>query len=475
MKKIFPIATLSLVLLAGCTDDLRLRIDQLDEQVTELENQLSRQNETIASLYNVFMALNTRDCITGITQMDGNAGYVVHFGRLGDFAIYHGTDAHVPRVGIRRNIDDGGYYWTIQYGSNEAQYIINDAGNMVSAVGVVPLLKIDNGKFYICYDDKTWQYIGDADGYNGDSIFEKIVITDDYVSFITLEEEFKIPTYTLIQSMYQNAGVTNDNIVSLSNLVKQFNPTAIYISSVEDKIVDGEVRGQVITLSTGDQFTIDDWYSSETPSISMEKGENDELYYWAIVYSDGTVKWICDSDGNRMAASDRDVEIPVVVPILDPSDKMYYWNVVAAGDTTLLLDIHGNKVAVSGSQGEFSILRGLDNSNLEYIILTLANGNSIKIPKAYTISFSEESVTLAPGASAFVNYTVYGADKTSEYTLVTQGDIKAILRPDNGGAGTGKVEIRAGDSFAGNGKVMMIVTAGNGSAKVMTKSITVES
>ena len=322
MKKKIILAILVMAVLTGCTREYIERLESLDEQVSLLEEQLKKQNETIAGLYTVLLAYNSRDFITGITQLPDNGGYAIHFDHLGDIVIYHGTDAHVPRVGIKRNTTDGNYYWTIQYGNGEAEFIINDTGNMIPAVGLVPLLKIENGKFYISYDSrKTWQYLGDADGVNGDSIFEQIQVTDDYVTFVTADELFKIPTYKLVQNLYQNATTESQNLSSFSKLINDLVGTAVYVTSVKNLTSDGKVIGSEITLSNGNTFVVKDWVSTQSPSIVPKKGNGDEVFYWAKVFSDGSYEWIRDGEGNRVAALGKQVEIPIVIPVMDPSDN----------------------------------------------------------------------------------------------------------------------------------------------------------
>lgn len=479
MKKILTATFVLLAIVTGCTGPYEERIKTLDEQITELEIQLARQNETIVSLYTVLNVLNSRDVITGITQLDNNAGYVVHFSKHEDIVIYHGIDANVPRVGVKRNPDDGNYYWTIQYGSGEVQYIINEEGNMVPAVGVVPLLKIENGKFYISYDSrKTWQYLGEADGVGGDEIFKRIIVTADYVTFVTAEEEFKIPTNTLVQNMYQDASVTNTNLTALTLLINKLSAAAVCVTSVSDYMRDGEVAGSVIKLSSGDSVIIRDWVYSASPAIIADKAEDDSVYFWAMCFTDSTREWILDADGNRVAATGVAIEIPVVTPVLDTIDNTWYWNVVAAGDTTLLLDTDGHKVPVMSNAGEFSVFRRMDNSNADYLLLYLADGSQLKIPKIYTIAFTSDALTgntltMAPSSNKTVNYRVYGADANSQYTILTQGGVSAFRTPSSTDVGAGTITVITGSGFSGNGKVLLLVSAGDGSPKTMTKSITV--
>ena len=474
MKRIITASILLLAILTGCTGEIKERMAALDEQVTKLEEELAKQNETIMSLYKVLAAYSTKDFITGISQLDDNAGYAIHFNSLGDVVIYHGSDAHVPRVGVLRNPDDGNYYWTIQYGNGEVKYIINEAGDMVSAVGMVPLLKIEKGKFYISYDNRaTWQYLGEADGKKGDDIFKKITYNDDYVIFETEEQQFKFPTNKLVQSLYQNSLSTNQNIATLAYLIGKLDAKAICVLSVSDLMVAGESAGSVVKLSSGDSIVVKDFVSEGAPYISAEKEAADSVYFWAIVSADGTKKWILDGKGNRMAATGVNVVIPQVVPLLDTTDHTYYWNMIAAGDTTLVKDVNGLKVPATSHEGELSVFKSVNNTNRDYVVIGLADGSTITIPKVYTIAFSEESVTMNVSSTKEVTYKVYGADAASQYTLITQGDLTATRTPKSGELGAGKITIHTGSTFNGNGKVLMLVSAGNGSTKTITKSITV--
>jgi len=473
MKRLLAALTLCLTLLTGCTKEIKVRIATLDEKITAMEEELAQQNETIRSLYTVLAAYQKKDFITGITQLESNAGYAIHFNSLGDIVIYHGTDANVPRVGVKRN-SDGNYYWTIQYGNGDVQYIINQAGEMVSAIGMVPLLKIEKGKFYISYDSRaTWQYLGEADGVKGDDIFQKITVTDDYIIFKTAEEEFKIPTIQLVQNLYQRSQTVNTNMLVLSRTIKSLESKAICVVSVSDLIVEGEKTGSIIRLSNGDSLVINDYIREGTPYISAEKEAGDSVYYWAIVNADGSKKWILDLEGNRMPATGEQIAIPTVTPVLNTDDNTYYWNVVSAGDTTLVLDQNGLKVPVTSHEGELSVFKKVDNSYDDHLVIVLANGGTLTIPKIYTIAFSTTSLTMAVNTQKPVTYRVYGADANSQYTLITQGDITATLTQDSKDVEAGTITIKTGATFTGNGKVLLLVAAGNGSTKTMTKSITV--
>ena len=229
----------------------------------------------------------------------------------------------------------------------------------------------------------------------------------------------------------------------------------------------------MIKLSNGDSLVINDYISEGSPYISAEKEEGDSVYYWAIVNADGSKKWILDPEGNRMPATGEQIAIPTVTPVLNPDDNTYYWNIVSAGDTTFVLDQNGKKVPVTSHEGELSIFKRVDNSYDDHLVIVLANGGTLTIPKIYTIAFSTTSLTMAVSTQKPVTYRVYGADANSQYTLITQGDITATLTQDSKDVEAGVITVKTGATFTGNGKVLLLVAAGKGSTKTMTKSITV--
>ena len=98
---------------------------------------------------------------------------------------------------------DGKYYWTL-----DGNWILDDNSNMISVTGedgkdgangkdgkdgITPQLKIEDGYWYLSYDNgATWQKLGKATGNNGldglpgedgDSIIDSITQDEDNVYF----------------------------------------------------------------------------------------------------------------------------------------------------------------------------------------------------------------------------------------------------------------------------------------------------
>ena len=210
-------------------------------------------NTNIISLQTIIIALQSNDYVVNIAPiMEGNKeiGYTITFAKSGSITIYHGKngkdgangadgkdgqngtdgkdgkDGYTPKIGVKQDTD-GRYYWTL-----DGTWLLDDNGNMIPATGkdgedgqdgangsdgkdgqdgengkdgtngkdgkdgVTPQLKIEDGYWYLSYDNgSTWQKLGKAtgnnglngangaDGEDGDSIIQSITQDDEYVYF----------------------------------------------------------------------------------------------------------------------------------------------------------------------------------------------------------------------------------------------------------------------------------------------------
>ena len=212
MKNLF---TCLLVLVASsllaCTepyDDTAIRsdIEDLKERVTKLEELCTQMNNNISSLQAIVAALQNQDYITGVTTITENGktiGYTIAFAKGTPITIYHGQDgkdsSYVPLIGVKQDTDNI-YYWTL-----DGEWLTDASGNKIKAngidgtngndgatgpqgpegeqgpqgpQGITPQLKIENGKWYISYDNgSTWNEVGQATGdagKDGDAFFQSV-------------------------------------------------------------------------------------------------------------------------------------------------------------------------------------------------------------------------------------------------------------------------------------------------------------
>ena len=261
MKKIFLYIAITLGLLSCNHKDSLWQevVEDLDERVETLEMLCEEMNTNIASLQTIVDVLQSNDFITSIVEIkkDGKVvGYTITFGKHDPITIYHGQDGEngqngqngadgkdgsTPVIGVAQDTD-GVYYWTLN-----GEWLLDDNGNKLPVSGkdgqngtngsngqdgkdgkdgedgedgkdgadgqdgkdgITPQLKIEDGYWYISYDNgATWTQLGKAtgedgkdgvdgedgkdgqngadgkDGQDGDSMFQSVTQDDNYVYF----------------------------------------------------------------------------------------------------------------------------------------------------------------------------------------------------------------------------------------------------------------------------------------------------
>ena len=249
---------LTICLFTACHDKLWDAIDDLDVRVARLEELCKEMNTNIVSIQTIVNVVQSGDYITGITEIkkDGEViGYTITFANHDPITIYHGQDgkdgadgkdgqdgqngsANTPVIGVAQDTD-GVYYWTLN-----GEWLLDDNGNKLPVSGkdgqngtngsngqdgtdgkdgqdgqngtdgkdgkdgVTPQLKIEEGYWYISYDNgATWAQLGKAtgedgkngtdgedgkdgqngadgkDGQDGDSMFQSVTQDENYVYF----------------------------------------------------------------------------------------------------------------------------------------------------------------------------------------------------------------------------------------------------------------------------------------------------
>ena len=212
MKKLhLLLLCLTICLFTACHDKLWDAIDDLDVRVARLEELCKEMNTNITSLQTIVDVLQSNDFITSIVEIkkDGKVvGYTITFGKHDPITIYHGQDGKdgqngqngadgkdgsTPVIGVAQDTD-GVYYWTLN-----GEWLLDDNGNKLpisgkdgqnGANGTMPQLKIEEGYWYVSYDNgATWSELGKAIGEDGekgdkgDSMFQSVTQDENYVYF----------------------------------------------------------------------------------------------------------------------------------------------------------------------------------------------------------------------------------------------------------------------------------------------------
>ena len=260
MKKLsLLLLTLIVCCFTACHKDIWAELENLDQRVTKLEELCKEMNTNITSLQTIVSVLQSNDFITGIVEIKKNGeviGYTITFGKHDPITIYHGQDGKdgengqngadgkdgsTPVIGVAQDTD-GVYYWTLN-----GEWLLDDNGNKLPVSGkdgqngtngsngqdgadgkdgqdgedgkdgadgqdgkdgVTPQLKIEEGYWFISYDNgATWTQLGKAtgedgkdgadgedgkdgqngadgkDGQDGDSMFQSVTQDENYVYF----------------------------------------------------------------------------------------------------------------------------------------------------------------------------------------------------------------------------------------------------------------------------------------------------
>ena len=172
-----------------------------------LRTMCNQMNTNIQSLRDLINVLESRDYIRSVSPLmeDGvQVGYTITFAMSNPITIYTSTNVAptTPVIGVKKH-SDGVYYWTI-----DGEWLLDDSGNKVKAEGkdgsngsngtsgtngkngVTPKLKIEDGYWYVSYDNEvSWSKLGKAtgtdgiDGEDGDNIFSSVSQDEEYVYF----------------------------------------------------------------------------------------------------------------------------------------------------------------------------------------------------------------------------------------------------------------------------------------------------
>ena len=225
--------------------------EALQEQVTQMNKNIEALQTIIAALQNNVYVTSVVPIYEGVEEI----GYVINFSDNTKATIYHGQDGKdgvdgedgvdgddgvdgaagqdgkTPVIGVAKDTD-GVYYWTV-----DGAWLLDENGQKVKAVandgqngapgqngsngvdGITPKLKIENGKWYVSYDNgANWIEIGQATGdqgpqgntgatgpqgpqgpqgpagEDGDSFFQSVKETDEFVSLVLADgTEIRIP------------------------------------------------------------------------------------------------------------------------------------------------------------------------------------------------------------------------------------------------------------------------------------------
>ena len=481
MKRFISAMLLAGALLAtGCAQQYYEKLDELEGRVEELQRICDQLNSDLSALRSLVTALEKQDMVTGITELRSGStvtGYRINFVEHDPVTIYNGSDGKKPLVASRQDPDDKNWYWTVQYGDGDFEWLRAPDGSKMLSIGVLPYIAIRDGWFCYTLDGKEWTKLGVADGQNGDQMFKSVDTRhDDYVIFtLTNGAQFKIPTYRKYLELKTEFSKINENADAQSDLLLSYMDKFLYITRVSPILSGLDTVGLSVTLSNGKRFRIHDWTASISPSIFIKK-DTDGKFYWAYTIGSSPEQWVLSPEGEKISASSEEVKVPRVSVTRD-KDGQYYWT-VTTGDSTeflrFLVDSTWTPRAVDSVSRAFSSVKNYADS---LVVVLKDTTTRFVLPKQYTVSITRENGTpvngklsMAKGSEVRLLYVANGP--TPAVALVTQGGFTATTETESG---LNYIRIKAPASIPGtNGKVMAFFTFTTKNAPVtVIKTITI--
>ena len=491
MKRLFYIVVSLCLLVGGCQkyDDTELRndINDLKERVETLETLCQNINNDITALKALVKAVETRDYITNVTPITGAdgviTGYTISFANSDPITIRHGMDGDngqdgedgqdgsdgrdgtTPVIGVSQG-EDGVYYWTLN-----GEWLLDDDGNKIKASGdensdgadgadgvdgkdgkdgVTPQLKIEDGMWYVSYDNGgSWHEVGPATGeqgpqgeqgetgpqgpqgapgVGGDSMFTDVDYSSsaDYVIFtLSNGTQIKIPTWSAFEALQLECEKMNRNIEALQEIVAALqnndyivSVTPIYegINEIGYKILFGS--GTIITIYHGN-----DGKDGVTPTIGVRQ-DSDGVYYWTL-----NGEWLLDDKGQKVKATvddGKDGEDGVTPKLKIENGKWYvsYDNASSWQEVGPVTHPQGDTFFSSVTQDESYVYITLSDGTRitllkeqSYEFIYIPDYNDGKATINYSILYSEGEPYYVPGRST-LRFKVKSTSETAAADLV---------------------------------------------------------
>lgn len=219
MKKILALLLIVAATMSGC---MKKDLDDIRKRLTQLEDWQKSVNDDIATLQSLVAAIEDNDFVTGVTALADGSGYVITFVKSGAVTIKHGTNASAgatPKLGATLHAD-GKHYWTVKYGDEPADWLLDEGGNMIRTTGehgtdgtsaISPQLRIDSttNLWEISVDGgNSWtptsvKATGDK-GEQGDAVFAKDGVDNSNANYVELTladgtTKIRLPRYKVFK------------------------------------------------------------------------------------------------------------------------------------------------------------------------------------------------------------------------------------------------------------------------------------
>ena len=369
MKRVITFIVLSSSLcFTSCYDDSAIleKLDDHENRIARLEELCDEMNTNISSLQAIVDVLQNNEYITDVLPVERGGeiiGYTISFSKSQSITIYHGeegedgkdgddgddgqdgSDGSTPVIGVKMG-SDGRYYWILN-----GEWMYDDDGNMIPATGatgeegITPVLKIQDGCWFISYDNGvSWKDLGAAaaETYAPDSMFRDVEFDAEYMYLtikdgtkltIPIEQEFLLTlesnsltclsnkTYTVPYSITgagDDVQLTTISEGGYATYINEFDKTS---GEIVIEMTERAVPGKVVVLANCGPRTviqtisISYWELSVVPSaysatyaeydVLMDK-DFKYLYYYPLIMNESTSDGVFHPAQDYIEGTDED-------------------------------------------------------------------------------------------------------------------------------------------------------------------------
>ena len=245
-----------------------------------------------------------------------------------------------------------------------------------------------------------------------------------------------------------------NRVTELEKLVSDLNTTVQSLSTLVRDLQDDirvvsmttlETGGYELTLSNGQILTIKNGEDGKEPSIGVKEDET------------GTLCWTVNGEFLKNDGAN----VPVsVAPEFEIRDGQLYYKV---GD--------GEWQLIEGSANIGVVKDVRENDDKTAVIIELANGSTIEIPKVQTQTFSlnieNTDIAVSAGETTSIKYTIIAADDATKVTAVPVNGY--TVKVTSASTSEGTLEVTAPDPLV-DADIYVVAVNGAGltSAKILS-------
>lgn len=398
------------------------RLDDLEDRVSKLEAWCDAANSNITALQVAVQALESEDRIAEIIPIEENGtevGYRFEFksGKTISVYIYGNPEegssgGAMPIIAVKQDTD-GSWYWTI-----DGEWLLDEDGKKVPAIGTTPKIKIEDNVWYVSYDEgKTWTAAGDAgDGaVSGGAVFSSVEYDKDYVYFTLTDgslltvprtvdfdivfecgNELVYSPNDILEVAYTIVGGDEMSIVkafasegwsakvektdAVSGIIRVMSPSESKDGEIIVFVSDGRDKTLMRTLSfeSGVMSVIDDTYTVGHEAATIEVKLTTNLDY--VVQTDA--EWLSVASGTKAVIREDVLVVTVEKNTRGPRTAKISLS-STSGHELQTISIYQEKDPDSTYWG---IIGGLNNWSDDLFMDEIADGLWV----AYNVAFEQE-------------------------------------------------------------------------------------